>query len=95
MPKAEQIDTAVLYVVVGIIGLLMLALLPAYVQVLRNGFSGLRKTGRKGTTVHCGHCGRRLSGDPVMAIAVADSGYFVYKCASCGNRTLLPTQAGV
>lgn len=46
-----------------------------------------------GTGTYCGHCGQRVPNDPVKAIAVADKGYFVYKCRACGNETLLPNQA--
>jgi hypothetical protein len=51
------------------------------------------KTSVTGTGTFCGHCGKRITGDPVRAIGTGDSGYFVYNCPACQNETLLPSQS--
>ena len=86
----EQTIRLVVLVIFGATTLLLLvACLLFLVRCLRFR-EGIRTI--TGTGTYCGHCGQRVSSDPDRAVAVADKGYFVYKCRACGNETLLPTQ---
>lgn len=87
----EQTVRLVVLVLFGATTLILLTTcLVLLLNCLRTGRSQREITG---TGTYCGHCGQRVPSDPARAIAVADKGYFVYKCRACGNETLLPSQS--
>lgn len=87
----EQTLRLVVLVIFGATSLLLLV--ACLLLLLRCVKAHAQPRTMTGTGTFCGHCGQGLSSDPAKAIAVADRGYFVYKCRSCGNETLLPSQS--
>jgi len=90
--NAETAAIAVL-VLIGInLLILMCAVLLLLAQFLKRPRSA-ESVEFTGTGTFCGHCGRPVPSDPVRAVAMGSAGFFVYKCPSCENETLLPSQS--
>jgi predicted SprT family Zn-dependent metalloprotease len=88
---SEVDEQTVRLVVLVIFGSTTLLLLAACLLLLAHCLRFRENRVITGIGTYCGHCGQRMSSDPDKAVAVADKGYFVYRCRACNNETLLPT----